>query len=80
MFENSSAVDWAEQEEALTRRVNVIGIVSWALIGVGILVVLIVLFLVTRGPPGGGMGRKRYREQKESRTRRMMDDNHYRKY
>jgi len=59
-----------------SRRLNWIGILSWACIGLGILVVLIVVFS-NRRPPRD-MGRKRYRRPKRSRKKRLLNDKYYR--
>ncbi|MCI9576033.1 MAG: hypothetical protein HFJ84_05040 [Clostridiales bacterium] len=70
--------------ERSSKRLNIIGIVSWGIIGAGVVVVVIVLISSSRKPPGagGGLGRSRYHRKKDADTRakRMMDDNHYRKY
>ncbi|MVB12168.1 hypothetical protein CAFE_29000 [Caprobacter fermentans] len=59
-----------------SRRLNWIGILSWACIALGVLVVLIVVFS-NRRPPRG-MGRKRYRRPKRSRKKRLLNDKYYR--
>ncbi len=70
--------------ERSSQRLNIIGIVSWGIIGAGVIVVVIVLISSSRKPPGssGGLGRSRYQRKKDADTRakRMLDDNHYRKY
>lgn len=58
-----------------SRRMNWIGILSWACIALGIIVVLIVM-LSNRRPPRG-MGRKRYRRAKRPK-KRLLNDKYYR--
>ena len=58
---------------------NVMGLISWICIGVGILVVIIVLLSTTRRPPRGGNGRHRYRSRpRRSRKKRLLSDKYYR--
>ena len=59
-----------------SRRMNWIGILSWACIALGILVVLIVI-LSNRHPPRG-TGRKRYRRTKRPNKKRLLNDKYYR--
>ncbi|WP_411675750.1 hypothetical protein [Caproicibacter sp.] len=59
-----------------SHRLTWIGILSWACIALGVLVVLIVVFS-NRRPPRG-MGRKRYRRPKRSRKKRLLNDKYYR--
>ncbi|MDU7339169.1 MAG: hypothetical protein E7L17_13775 [Clostridium sp.] len=55
------------------------GIVSWALIGLGILIVIIVLLSTLRRPPPGGPGRKRYRRHPfPTKKKRLLNDRYYR--
>lgn len=55
------------------------GIVSWALIGLGILIVIIVLLSTLRRPPPGGPGRKRYRRHPfPTKKKRLLNDKYYR--
>ncbi len=54
-----------------------IGIISWACIILGVLVVLIVV-LSNRRPPKGGPGRKRYRPKVRSNKKRLLNDKYYR--
>ena len=58
------------------RKMNWTGLLSWACIGLGVLVVLIVV-LSNRRPPRG-MGRKRYRRPKRSNKKRLLNDKYYR--
>ena len=57
-------------------QINWIGILSWACIGVGVLIVLIIL-LSNRRPPRGGYGRKRYRRPMRRSKRRLLPDRYY---
>ena len=59
-----------------TRGMTWIGILSWACIVLGVIVVLIVVFS-NRRPPRG-MGRKRYRKPRRSRKKRLLNDKYYR--
>lgn len=59
------------------RQMNWIGIVSWACIALGVLVVLIVVFS-NRRPPRGGSGRKRYRRPVKTHKKRLLNDKYYR--
>ena len=58
------------------KRAKLIGVLSWACIILGILVVLIVV-LSNRRPPRGP-GRKRYHRTKRSRKKRLLSDKYYR--
>lgn len=58
------------------KKMNLYGILSWACIGLGVLVVLIVV-LSNRRPPRGP-GRKRYRRPKRSTKKRLLNDRYYR--
>lgn len=69
-------LDSAVINKESSHRLNWIGIVSWACIALGIIVVLIVVFS-NRRPPRG-MGRKRYRRPKRSRKKRLLNDKYYR--
>lgn len=60
-----------------TRRAKWIGVISWACIALGVIVVLIVVFS-NRRPPNGGPGRKRYRRPSRSRKKRLLNDKYYR--
>lgn len=62
------------------KSMNLWGIVSWALIGIGILIVVVVLLsTLRRPPPGGGPGRKRYRRRPyASNKKRLLNDKYYR--
>jgi hypothetical protein len=59
------------------RQLNWIGIVSWACIALGILVVLVVVFS-NRRPPKGGSGRSRYRKPNRSKRKHLLNDKYYR--
>ena len=59
-----------------SHRMNWIGILSWACIVLGIVVVLIVV-LSNRRPPRG-MGRRRYRRPKRTGKKRLLNDKYYR--
>lgn len=59
-----------------TKKMKWIGVVSWAFILLGILVVLIVV-LSNRRPPRG-MGRSRYHKPKHSSKKRLLNDKYYR--
>lgn len=69
---SSPAVD-----AAANKKMNWIGILSWACIALGVAVVLIVV-LSNRHPPRGGPGRKRYRRPAKSRKKRLLNDKYYR--
>lgn len=62
------------------KSMNLWGIISWALIGLGVLIVVIVLLsTLRRPPPGGGPGRKRYRRRPYATNRkRLLNDKYYR--
>lgn len=57
-------------------QLNWLGLLSWALIAIGIIVVLIVVFS-NRHPPHGP-GRRRYRRPKRSKKKRLLNDKYYR--
>ena len=57
-------------------RMNIQGLLAWACIGLGVLVVLIVV-LSNRRPPRGP-GRKRYRRQKRGSGKHLLNDRYYR--
>lgn len=59
------------------QRMNLIGIVSWVCILLGVLVVLIVVFS-NRRPPRGGYGRKRYHRPGRTRKKHLLNDKYYR--
>jgi hypothetical protein len=59
-----------------SHRMNWVGLLSWACIALGVIVVLIVVFS-NRRPPRG-MGRKRYRRPKRSRKKKLLNDKYYR--
>ncbi|WP_283609109.1 hypothetical protein [Faecalispora anaeroviscerum] len=55
------------------------GVLSWALIGLGVLIVVIVLLSTLRRPPPGGPGRKRYRRHPfPTKKKRLLNDKYYR--
>ena len=58
------------------RQINWIGILSWACIAAGVLIVLIILLSNCR-PPRGGYGRKRYRRPRRRKSR-LLSDRYYR--
>lgn len=62
-----------------TSRVNLIGILAWVCIGLGIVVVLLVLLSNRYGPRSGG-GRKRYQRSGSRRKKkgRLLSDRYYR--
>lgn len=71
------------QGESGAKRMNLIGMISWGCIGAGVLVVVGVVIVGSRRHTGtGGVKRTRYRRkvETETRARRYMDDNRYRKY
>ncbi len=68
----SSAMTNPEQ----TRKMNVQGLLAWACIGLGVVVVLVVV-LSNRRPPRGP-GRKRYRRQKRGSGKHLLNDRYYR--
>ena len=68
----SSAITNPEQ----AHRMNIQGLLAWACIGLGVLVVLIVV-LSNRRPPRGP-GRKRYRRQKRGSGKHLLNDRYYR--
>ena len=68
----SSAVN----NQANSRKLNWLGILSWACIALGIVVVLAVM-MSNRRPPRG-MGRKRYRRAKRTNKKRLLNDKYYR--
>jgi hypothetical protein len=57
---------------------NLIGVNSLACIGLGVLIVLAVLFSANRRPPRGGSGRTRYRKPHRSKKKRLLNDKYYR--
>lgn len=57
---------------------NLIGVISLACIGLGVLIVLAVLFSANRRPPRGGSGRTRYRKPHRSKKKRLLNDKYYR--
>ena len=59
-----------------SHRMNWIGLLAWACIALGVIVVLVVVFS-NRRPPRG-MGRKRYRRPKRSRKKKLLNDKYYR--
>lgn len=76
IVENNPLSSVVRDTEA-TRRMNWIGVISWACIALGVIVVLIVVFS-NRRPPNGGPGRKRYRRPSRSRKKRLLNDKYYR--
>ena len=62
------------------KNLNLIGIISWACIGLGVLVVILVLLSTTRRPPpGAGPGRKRYRRKPyHTKKKRLLNEKYYR--
>lgn len=73
---DTDPLDSVVTNKETSHRLNWIGILSWACIALGIIVVLIVVFS-NRRPPRG-MGRKRYRRPKRSRKKRLLNDKYYR--
>lgn len=70
---NSMAV-----EASSNSGINWLGIASWALIALGVLVVILVVFS-NRRPPTGGPGRKRYhRKPARSKKKHLLNDKYYR--
>ena len=66
-------------KEAPKKSLNFWGILSWACIALGILVVVLVLFSTARRPPRGGPGRNRYRRKPyRSRKKHLLNDRYYR--
>ena len=66
-------------EVTIENKFNMIGLISWICIGIGIAVVIIVLLSTTRRPPRGGYGRKRYRRKtRKSGKKRLLNDKYYR--
>lgn len=59
-----------------SHKMNWIGLLAWACIALGVIVVLVVVFS-NRRPPRG-MGRKRYRRPKRSRKKKLLNDKYYR--
>ena len=71
------------QGESGAKRMNLIGMIAWGCIGAGVLVVVVVVIVGSRKHTGtGGVKRTRYyrKAEAETRARRYMDDNRYRKY
>jgi len=56
---------------------NWVGLLSWACIALGMIVILIVVFS-NRRPPRGGSGRKRYRRPSHTHKKRLLNDKYYR--
>ncbi|MDF2632800.1 MAG: hypothetical protein K0Q85_1396 [Caproiciproducens sp.] len=59
------------------RKMNWIGILSWACIALGVIVIVIVV-LSNRRPPRGGPGRKRYRRPGKTNKKRLLNEKYYR--
>lgn len=57
------------------RRANLIGILGWVCIGLGVIVVLLVLLSNFRGPRGGG--RKRYKRRPYRKKKHLLNDRYY---
>jgi len=66
--------------EEPTENNSLLGILAWVLIGVGILIVLIVLFTSAKSGSHKSVGRKRYhRGTYKSKKKHLLDDKYYRK-
>ena len=66
--------------EESTQNNTLLGILAWVLIGVGILIVLIVLFTSAKSGGKKSIGRKRYhRGTYKSKRKHLLDDKYYRK-
>lgn len=66
--------------EEPTENNSLLGILAWVLIGVGILIVLIVLFTSAKSGSRKSVGRKRYhRGTYKSKKKHLLDDKYYRK-
>ena len=66
--------------EESTQNNTQLGILAWVLIGVGILIVLIVLFTSAKSGGKKSIGRKRYhRGTYKSKRKHLLDDKYYRK-
>ena len=66
-------------DKTAEKKMNWIGIFSWACIILGVVVVLLVVFS-NRRPPRGGPGRKRYHRPKRSKKKRLLNDKYYRDF
>ena len=66
-------------DKTAEKKMNWIGIFSWACIILGVVVVLLVVFS-NRRPPRGGSGRKRYHKPKRSKKKRLLNDKYYRNF
>ena len=70
--------------EGSAKRMNLIGIISWGVIGAGVVVIVVVVISASRKGLGrGGINRTRYYRRKgdpEAWGQHYMDDNRYRKY
>ena len=74
----SAASNITPEVVADNTRINWMGILSWAVIGLFFIVVLIVL-LTNRRPPRGGSGRKRYRSpSRRKKGKHLLPDEYYR--
>jgi len=64
-----------------TQKSNLVGIICWIIIGIGILIVVFVLFSSTKKPPRNGRpGRKHYRRMRLKKTRKhLLGDQYYKK-
>ena len=66
--------------EETTQNNTLLGILAWVLIGVGIIIVLIVLFTSAKSGAKKSVGRKRYhRGTYKSKRKHLLDDKYYRK-
>lgn len=71
-------LDSMQVQASSNSRMNWIGILSWACIVLGMLVVAFVVFS-NRRPPRGGPGRKRYRKKPgQTRKKHLLNDKYYR--
>ena len=64
-------------DSAANRNMKWIGILSWACIALGVIVIVIVV-LSNRRPPRGGPGRKRYRRPGKTNKKRLLNEKYYR--
>jgi cobalamin biosynthesis Mg chelatase CobN len=64
-------------DSAANRSMNWWGLLSWACIAIGMIIILIVVFS-NRRPPRGGPGRKRYRRPSHTHKKRLLNDKYYR--
>lgn len=65
-------------DSSANSKLNWLGIISWAFIALGVLVVILVVFS-NRRPPSGGPGRKRYHKKPgRSKKKHLLNDKYYR--